>query len=239
MGTRIKYLDEEKMEISFSSFVFNVRSINKKFGSLAAFVEEYELWGVTNGRLFCLSGKLKPTLDLYEKFQRDFLPLNLQKGEDFIYVFKHPLSDVILPHPASGIIPWLGSEINEEGNFVWFRVSHRFPDAVSSFPERIDTLPPEQELSFKLLDAMDPDPGLPPELYKKVRYDEFIAYQNNCFPLFIETRLGIFPEEIILESLEGQIIALMGESMLEGSTTFVQIINGKRKEIKRFSRNTS
>lgn len=238
MVKHIEYVDEEKMQISFTSFVFNVKSINEKFGYLTSFAEKFDLYGETNGKLFYLSGMAEPSHVLYIRMKKYFQPLGLNKGEDYFYIIKHPLSEINLEHPSCVDIPWVGSKITSEGNFLWFR------DPAKALCIKDNSKEPrfkkqqnsnkEENLTFKVLDSMDPKPSFPASQFIIVNYDRFILFESNCLPVFIGTPVGTFPEEVTMEDLEGQKVALFYNSVLPITTTILHIVNGRRKEIKKF-----
>lgn len=237
MVKHIEYVDEEKMQISFSSFVFNVKNINEKFGYLTSFAEKFDLYGETNGKLFYLSEMAEPSQVLYRRMKKYFRSLDFTKGEDYFYIIKHPLSEINLEHPSCVDIPWLGSEITSEGNFLWFKDPAKALSVKENSKEPRFKKPQnsneEQHLTFKILDSMDPKPSFPANQFILVPYERFILFEKNCLPVFIGTHAGTFPEEIIPEDLEGQKVALFYNSVLPITTTILHIVNGKRKEIKK------
>ncbi len=235
MRTRIKYIDQDKLKIRFSTFIFNAERINEKFGSLSLFAGKYGLTGETNGKVFYLSAKVKPTPELYKRFESSFSPLGLLKGEDYFYFYTHPESDVELEHPSCINISWLESKIREDGNFVCFKNPETGIE-----PKLIDLngryeLPAIDKITFKVLDTLDPKPDFPKSLFNDVPYLSFISPGDNCYPLFIATPVGVFPEEVLEESLEGQKIAVVYSSFLDGALIIYQIQNGKRIELKKYN----
>ncbi len=235
MRTRIKYIDQDKMKIRFSTFIFNVESINEKFGGLTLFAETYGLTGETNGRIFYLYSKVKPTPEVYERFDNSFSPLGLIIGVDYFYFYTHPESEEELEHPSSINISWLEGKIREDGNYVCFKNPE-----TGIAPKLIDLnrryeLPAIDKISFKVLDTLDPKPDFPKSIFKDVPFLRFISPGDNCYPLFIATQVGVFPEEVLGESLEGQKIAVMYSSLLDGAIIIYQIQNGKRLELKKYA----
>ena len=129
MIERIEYLDQEKMKISFSSLIIRIEGVNKKFGSLSRFVNKFDLWGVTNGKIFILVEMMEPPYLLIEKVQNEFSQIGLKETEDFIYAFEQALHDIkgnvspLIngPHPDCKNIFWLESQITTDGNFIWYK----------------------------------------------------------------------------------------------------------------------
>jgi hypothetical protein len=56
----IHYTDKENIRVVLSYLIFNVDSINKKYGALSTFFNDFELYGETNGRLYILSEMVQP-----------------------------------------------------------------------------------------------------------------------------------------------------------------------------------
>lgn len=228
----MKYVDEEKMQITFSSIVFNLKSINEKFGNLAIFAERFDLCGETNGRLFYLSGKAESPHLLYEKMRKCFQPLGLTKAEDYFCIIKHPVSDIRVEHPSCVNIAWLGSEITPEGSFLWFTGTAEdagiIDKSVVNRSEKPQIFNEQHHLTFKILDSMDPKPDFPAGRFMEVPYERFIQFEENCLPIFMPTPVGTFPEEIIPEALEGQIVAFFYHNKLPITTTIFQIVDGNK-----------
>jgi hypothetical protein len=179
----------------------------------------------------------EPSQVLYRRMKKYFRSLDFTKGEDYFYIIKHPLSEINLEHPSFVDIPWLGSEITSEGNFLWFKDPAKALSVKENSKEPRFKKPQnsneEQHLTFKILDSMDPKPSFPANQFILVPYERFILFEKNCLPVFIGTHAGTFPEEIIPEDLEGQKVALFYNSVLPITTTILHIVNGKRKEIKK------
>ncbi len=49
------YTDKENLKVVFSYLIFNVASINKKYGSLSKFINDFDLGGMTNGKLYAIA----------------------------------------------------------------------------------------------------------------------------------------------------------------------------------------
>lgn len=122
-------MDKEMMHIVFSSLIINVRSINKKFGRLKQFMDEFNLAGQTNGKLLIVSEMVSPLYELVNIVEKQFKPLGFIKDRDFIFMNVQSIrgSGNAFPptidktHPDCVGILWLGSLITAQGNFVWYR----------------------------------------------------------------------------------------------------------------------
>jgi hypothetical protein len=128
--SRIFYTDQDSLNVTFSYLIFKVESINQKYGSLASFVEAYELWGETNGKLYILCEMVQPHDMLATLIYSTLSNLDFKEYED--YVFGYELltsgvdgydSDLKDPEeiPALKDVDWLGSFITKEKNIVWYR----------------------------------------------------------------------------------------------------------------------
>ena len=121
----LEFTDTEKINISFSCLIINVESVNKKFGLLDDFVNEYELWGETNGKILCLSEMRQPAGELYELVDRILYPLGFKNKTDYVIAYERMTkgSDKTENPPVEIEIPeckdvkWLESYINA----VWFK----------------------------------------------------------------------------------------------------------------------
>ncbi|PWK19095.1 hypothetical protein [Xanthomarina spongicola] len=125
----IHYSDKEILNVEFSYLIFNVDSINKKFGDLADFVAKYNLWGKTNGKLYILNEMVQPHDRLHHLIYTTLKPLGFKQYDDFVLGYEQlikgangyvsPLLDKDIPGMED--VEWLGSIITREGNFVWYR----------------------------------------------------------------------------------------------------------------------
>lgn len=127
--SRIYYSDQDSLNVTFSYLIFKVESINQKYGSLASFVEKYDLWGETNGKIYILHEMVEPHDRLYRLIFSTLAHLNFQEDEDYVFGYEQltvgvrgELSDLIDKEiPSLKDVNWLGSVITKEKNIVWFR----------------------------------------------------------------------------------------------------------------------
>ena len=140
----ITYADSDILKVVFGSMVLKVESINKNYGKLKNFVNQYDLWGITNGKLLIMSVMHDPPFQLMEFAERELLPLGFKEKEDFAFVSESLVygvhytvtGDLFRENPCCRDLPWLGSIIKEKGNFVWLRKSKRSkpdPDCLHSY----------------------------------------------------------------------------------------------------------
>jgi hypothetical protein len=140
----VTYLDQERLRIVFFSIVVKVQSINQVYGPLKDFVRRHKLHGVTNGRVLVISEMMIPGAYLLNLAESILKPIGLGYGKDFVFVVEQPLQGVegtneLLGYeiPECRDIPWLGSIISKQGNFVWlngcFSVAETISETVKTF----------------------------------------------------------------------------------------------------------
>src|SRR5690554_2548543 len=125
----INFSEQEILKVEFSYLIFNVESINKKFGALSDFVAKYNLWGETNGKLYILDEMVQPHDRLYHLIYTSLKPLGFKEFDDYVMGYEQltvgvkgaisPLVDKDIPGMED--VEWLGSMITREANFVWYR----------------------------------------------------------------------------------------------------------------------
>ena len=124
---KITFLGQKKLPITDLSLVFRVQSIYEKFGTLNDFANQYNVEGITNGELFIIpqnKGKIDNLTLLFDnnlgskkfKVQKDVTIL-LGHGIEDLLKRKSSLMNCKIPDCRG--IDWLGSEITEEGFFIW------------------------------------------------------------------------------------------------------------------------
>jgi len=124
----INYIDTDKLTITFSALIFNVESINAKFGDLSAFVEKFDLYGKTNGKLYILIEMNQPPYYLYEMMDTKLAPFNFKRKIDYVFTYERYVDDsseegrvdLNKELPESEGVPWLGSFVKLKGNYVWY-----------------------------------------------------------------------------------------------------------------------
>ncbi len=124
----LNYEDKEVLKVSFATLIIKVESLNDKYGSLARFAESCQLWGATNGKIYYLSEMMMPPPSIDRIIDEILLPMGMIHEEDFAFVYEYMLGDCEisrqrLNRPIPGIenISWLGSIVNYQGNFLWFK----------------------------------------------------------------------------------------------------------------------
>lgn len=129
LENRQEFLDNDQMPIVFSSLIINVASVNKKFGTLKDFITKFDLNGQTNGRLLVVAEMVSPPYNLIQIVENRLRPLGFVNKRDYVFADEelvHGAGDTYSPylnqpHPTCKNIPWLGSLINADGNFVWYK----------------------------------------------------------------------------------------------------------------------
>ncbi|MCG2431931.1 hypothetical protein [Aequorivita xiaoshiensis] len=124
-----EFLDSDQMPFVFSSLIINVASVNKKFGTLIDFISKFDLNGQTNGKLLIVAEIVTPPGNLIQIVENRLRPLNFVNKLDYVFVDEELIRGaggsytpyLNQPHLACKNIPWLGSLITADGNFVWYK----------------------------------------------------------------------------------------------------------------------
>lgn len=132
--SRIKYIDSECLQVTFSYLIIKVESINQKFGQLSEFSLKHDLYGATNGKLYILAEMVQPHQGLIDLITKVLKPLGFNSNEDYVLGYEQltagargetsPLLNKDIPDLEG--VNWLGSIIKHKGNFVWFRDVHNW-----------------------------------------------------------------------------------------------------------------
>lgn len=161
------YTDKENLKVVFSYLIFNVASINKKYGSLSKFINDFELRGETNGKLYILAEMVEPHHHLHDLIYENLKWIGFKEKEDFVFGFEH-LTKGVKGHSPENInreipelknINWLGSYITHNGNYVWY----------------VDDIKKNSFLSYQenILE------GTPPKLYYQNLLTVYFKYLRN------------------------------------------------------------
>jgi hypothetical protein len=164
----IYYTDEENLKVVFSYLIFNVESINKKYGKLSAFVNDFDLYGETNGRLYIISEMVEPHMRLAALINDRVRWTGLKEKEDYVFGYErliygvhYSVSSLVYNEiPELKAIEWLGSMITSKGNYVWFhKATDERKDPILTFREnKLEGMPPKkyyQQLLSKHLEHQD------------------------------------------------------------------------------------
>jgi hypothetical protein len=121
------YTDKENLKVVFSYIIFNVEGINKKYGKLSKFIKDFDLQGITNGKLYILAEMHIPHNHLADLIYDKVRWTRLEENEDYVFGIEKLVKGVrgsvspLLYHevPELKDIKWIGSYITLRGNFVW------------------------------------------------------------------------------------------------------------------------
>jgi hypothetical protein len=121
------YTDKENLKVVFSYLIFNIESINKKYGKLSKFIKDFDLQGITNGKLYILAEMYIPHNYLADLIYDKVRWTRLEENEDYVFGIEKLVKGVrgsVSPLLNSEIpefkeIGWLGSYITRRGNYVW------------------------------------------------------------------------------------------------------------------------
>jgi hypothetical protein len=121
------YTDKENLKVVFSYLIFNIESINKKYGKLSKFIKDFDLQGITNGKLYILAEMYIPHNYLADLIYDKVRWTRLEENEDYVFGIEKLVKGVrgsvspLLYHEVPELkgIEWLGSYITRRGNYVW------------------------------------------------------------------------------------------------------------------------
>ena len=131
MKSEIVFVDDEILDIYYSTLLIRVKSISEHCGSLIKFNETYGLGGVTNGKILYLEDLCKPS-SLLEAVIRNVLePLGFAQNRDYILTYEKEIwkvqkylkekpSNLNKSIPELSDVDWLESIVTYEGQFVWY-----------------------------------------------------------------------------------------------------------------------
>ena len=129
----LKKIEEDEVKLVFVSLIVNVESIKRVYGELKDFVQEYQIDGYTNGKLFMISDMMGPSEEINHVVVNCLRPLGLKARTDFVVaeeVMVNSLNDfrdgVNLSywnkeHPQLLHLDWLGSICLNDGNWIWHK----------------------------------------------------------------------------------------------------------------------
>lgn len=130
----ITFNDSDYLTIVYSSLVINVESINKKYGVLYDFLNEFNLGGETNGKLFITAQMMDPPDELINIINKTLKPLGFEEKKDYLLCYEYlvegvrgsisPLLNKEIPECMD--VDWLGSVIRLNGNFVWHKPANSY-----------------------------------------------------------------------------------------------------------------
>lgn len=125
---QLNVTEDEEIKLIFTSLIINIQSINKYYGGLQDFVQEYQINGYTNGKLFLITDMIDPSSDINHLIKNCLVPLGMRNAVDFVLAEEVNIdsSDGRPPywhreHPQLIHIDWLGSICLEDGNWIWHK----------------------------------------------------------------------------------------------------------------------
>ena len=133
----VYYTNREVLQVTFSYLIFNVESIDKKFGGLADFVAKYNLWGETNGKLHIMNEMVQPHDRLLTLIKGIKINIKLVEKVDYVLGYEYltigakgyvsPLLNKEIPEFEN--VDWLSSVITHQGNYVMY---NNYPNEINS-----------------------------------------------------------------------------------------------------------
>lgn len=129
----LDFHEEDEVKLVFVSLIVNVESINRVFGELQDFAQEYQIEGYTNGKLFMICDMMCPSEEIGQVVVNCLRPLGLKERTDFVVaeevMVNSPGADPVgvdisywnQEHPQLRHLDWLGSICLSDGNWIWHK----------------------------------------------------------------------------------------------------------------------
>ena len=155
------YSDSENLKVVFSYLIFNVSSINKKYGRLSKFIEEFKLQGQTNGKLYVIAEMCEPHDYLFDLVHDELKELKFKENEDYVFGYEYLVKGFMNSNkmlnreiPEFKNIDWIGSYITYHGNYVWYidPLKQKENNFLTFQENNLEGIPPKkhyQKLLFK------------------------------------------------------------------------------------------
>lgn len=125
----IKFINQDKISITFSNLISKVSSINADGLSGNDFSLANKLWGKTNGEVLVMTEMNEPVWELQKIIDTILIPKRFVFERDFVVADEQlihgagnnitPLLNQELPELFG--IDWVDSEIKMDGNFIWLK----------------------------------------------------------------------------------------------------------------------
>lgn len=124
---KLEFVDSERMLVVFSTLVIRVGAIKEKTRLCAKeFIESYNLWGATNGKLLIICDMTLPS-DSLENIVFEILePLGFIRKEDWEITFERDSYNnayesgyLFKEIPELEGLNWVDSILLEDGNWIW------------------------------------------------------------------------------------------------------------------------
>lgn len=126
---KLKFVDSERMRVVFSTLIIRVGAIEEKTGlSAKGFIEAYNLWGATNGKLLIICEMTFPSDSLEKVIVDILLPLSFVRKDDWEATFERDCYNnayesgyLFKEIPELEGLSWLDSILLEDGNWIWYK----------------------------------------------------------------------------------------------------------------------
>lgn len=124
------YKEQEVMLVHCSTLVIRAESVKLNYGSLENFCNEFNLEGLTNGKLFVIYDMMEPSQYFYNLIKNVLMPLGMKYNNDHVILYEQ-ITEGVQGHndpeeslinkqiPLSEDAEWIGSIIKEEGQYIW------------------------------------------------------------------------------------------------------------------------
>jgi len=129
----LNFQEEDEVKLFFVALIINVESINRVFGDLQDFVQEYQIEGNSNGKLLIICDMTYPSDEIDKVIINCLRPLGLKERNDFVVAeevivngryedcCEFDISYWHKEHPQLRHLDWLESICLEDGNWIWHK----------------------------------------------------------------------------------------------------------------------
>ena len=128
----LNYSPKEHLRVVHTAVIIRVESINQKLGvTVAEFARLFDLWGLTNGKIWVLAERAYPKNELKRVIREILKPLDLIEGEDWVPAnalgacdHRYEYQCLYQKLPDLEGLTWLDSIFLEDGNWIWYKHQH-------------------------------------------------------------------------------------------------------------------
>lgn len=126
--SELEYTPSEHIRILHTVVIIRTESVNQKLGvTVAEFAHLFDLWGLTNGRIWVMAERAYPKNELKRVIREILKPLGLIEREDWVPANELKCSDdsydseyIFQKIPDLENLAWLDSMLLEDGNWIWY-----------------------------------------------------------------------------------------------------------------------
>lgn len=130
---RVEKTEEERISIVHSALIIRVPALIYYSGiSVEEFAEKHRLWGVSNGKIWCMAEMMFPWDRLEHVAFGELTDYGLKENIDWVLTYERncypdPFESGYLYRdlPELQGLDWVDSIITETGNWVWYKENQK------------------------------------------------------------------------------------------------------------------